>query len=148
MTGSPSLTNIYDQLPPVNPFDAYRPTSRQFTTGSFPVKTFQSQNGAEIRILYAKQLTGKKLTLTYANITDSAAYTFIQHYVSVQGSYKTFQLGDVDDDGARSGWKGERAGIGAEMWKMQYRYAAEPQIQSVFKNRSTVTVELIAVPIP
>ena len=148
MTGSPSLTDIYDQLPQVNPFDAYRPTSRQFTTGSFPVKTFQSQNGAEIRILYAKQLTGKKLTLTYANITDSAAYTFIQHYVSVQGSYKTFQLGDVDDDGARSGWKGERAGIGAEMWKMQYRYAAEPQIQSVFKNRSTVTVELIAVPIP
>ena len=148
MTDSLLSTDIYDQLPLVNPFDIYRPTSRQFTTGSFPVKTFQAQNGAEIRILYGQQLTGKKLQLTYANITDSAAYTFIQHYVSMQGSYKTFELGDTDDNGARSGWKGDRAGIGAGMWRMAYRYAAEPQIQSVFKNRSTVTVELIAVPIP
>ena len=63
MTASPLSTDIYDQVNPESPFDVYRPTTRQFTSGSFPVKTFQAQNGAEIRILYGNQLTGKKLNL-------------------------------------------------------------------------------------
>ena len=148
MTDSPSLTNVYDELPAVNPYDIYRPTARQFTTGSFPVKTFQAQNGAEIRILYGNRLTGKKLTLTYANINDNAAYQFMQHYISMQGSYKQFTMDDRGRDGVRAGWGGDRKGISAAVWGMQYRYAAEPQIQNVFKGRSTVTIELIAVPTP
>ena len=148
MTASPLSSDIYDQVPAVDPFDLYRPTARQFTTGAFPVKTFQSQNGAEIRILYGNRLTGKKLTLTYANINDDAAYHFIQHYVSKQGSYQIFSFADSGQDGVRSGWSGAQAGLGANAWGMQWRYAAEPTIQSVFKGRSTVTIELIAVPRP
>ena len=94
MTASPLSTDIYDQVNPESPFDIYRPTTRQFTSGSFPVKTFQAQNGAEIRILYGNQLTGKKLNLTYANVTDAVAYHFIQHYVEMRGSYKTFTMQD------------------------------------------------------
>ena len=148
MTASPLSTDIYDQVNPESPFDIYRPTTRQFTSGAFPVKTFQAQNGAEIRILYGNQLTGKKLKLTYANVTDAVAYHFIQHYVEMRGSYKTFTMGDTGDDGYRSGWKGPRAGLGAQMWRMDYRYAEEPQIQSTYINRSTVSISLIAVPRP
>lgn len=148
MTASPLSTDIYDQVNPESPFDLYRPTTRQFTTGSFPVKSFQAQNGAEIRILYGNQLTGKKLNLTYVNVTDAVAYHFIQHYVEMKGSYKTFTMLDQNEDGFRSGWKGPKPGVGAEAWNMQYRYAEEPQIQSVYINRSTVSISLIAVPRP
>jgi len=148
MTASPLSTDIYDQVNPESPFDLYSPTTRQFTTGSFPVKSFQAQNGAEIRILYGNQLTGKKLNLTYVNVTDAVAYHFMQHYVEMRGSYKTFTMLDQNRDGFRSGWGGPPQGVGAQTWRMQYRYAEEPQIQSVFRNRSTVSISLIAVPIP
>ena len=148
MTASPFLSDLYDYVPDDNPFDLYSPTTRQWTTGSFPIKTFQSQNGAEIRILYGNQLTGKKLNLTYVNVVDRVAYHFMQHYVAMKGSYQTFTLDDGNRDGARSGWESEPPGIGAKSWDMIWRYAEEPQIQSVFKGRSTVSISLIAVPVP
>jgi hypothetical protein len=148
MTASPSLSDLYDEVPEDSPFDLYKPTTRQFTTGSFPIKTFQAQNGAEIRMLYGNQLTGKKMNLTYVNVTDSVAYHFMQHYIAMKGSYKTFQLDDQGRDGVFSGWKGENAGLQAWAWDMAWRYAEEPQVQSVFINRSTVTISLIAVPKP
>lgn len=148
MNVSPLSTDIYDEVNPESPYDVYRPTTRQFTTGSFPVKTFQAQNGAEIRILYGNQLTGKKLNLTYANVPDHVAYHFMQHYVQMKGSYKTFQLDDQGRDGVFSGWKGDNAGLQAWPWNMDWRYAEEPQIQSVFLNRSTVSIALIAIPKP
>ena len=147
MIASPLSTEIYDKVPSVNPYDVYQPTARQFTTGAFPVKTFQAQNGAEIRILYGNRLTGKKLNLTYANITDQEAYHFIEHYVAQQGSYKWFYMSDENQDGYRAGWEADDAGLGAEAYGLRWRYAEEPQIQSTFKGRSTVSVSLIAVPI-
>ena len=72
MIASPSSTEIYDEVPPVKS----RTTSTNRQTASSPLdrslsKRSKAQNGAEIRILYGNQLTGKKLNLTYANITDA-----------------------------------------------------------------------------
>ena len=140
-----------------SPFDDYAPSARQFTTGAFPIKTFQAQNGAEIRILYGNQLTGKKLNLTYANVTNSVAEHFIRHYVHMRGSYTQFSFNDTNQDGVRAGWDKNsnddadgvtKPGIGADSWGMKWRYAEEPRIQSVFKGRSTVSISLIAVPKP
>ena len=128
-------------------FPQVRPTSRSFTTGTYPIKTFQAQNGAEVRIKYGNRMTGKKLNLTYANVQDSVAQAFIDHYISVEGSFQQFDLGAIDGDGFRAGWGGKRAGIGAAGQGMKYRYAEEPQIQSVYINRSTVSIKLIATPI-
>lgn len=138
--------NHYDDEPAQNPFQAFKPASRTFTTGSFPIKTFQAQNGAEIRILYATQLTGKRMTLTYANLDDADAYMFFQHYVQQRGSFKTFQLGDLQLEGARVGWEGMGGATDAGDFNMIWRYADEPQITSVYPGVSNITIELIAVP--
>jgi hypothetical protein len=138
--------NHYDDEPERNPFQAFKPTSRSFTTGSFPIKTFQAQNGAEIRILYATQLTGKKMTLTYVNLSDADAYMFFQHYVQQRGSYKTFQLGDINSEGSRVGWGSENGATDAGDFNMIWRYADEPQLTSVYPGVSSITIELIAVP--
>lgn len=129
-------------------FPQVRPSRRSFTTGTYPVKTFQAQNGAEVRIKYGNRLTGKRLNLTYTNVKDSVAQAFIDHYISVEGTFQQFDLGAIDDDGPRAGWKGDRGGIGAAGQGMKYRYSEEPQIESVYIDRSTVTIKLIATPIP
>jgi hypothetical protein len=138
-----------------NPFDLYAPTSRQWTTGAFPIKSFQAQNGAEIRILYGNTLTGKKMTLTYANVTNDVAEHFIRHYVAMRGSFTQFVFDDTNQDGVRAGWDLDpnddsvtKPGVGARSWGMKWRYAEEPQIQAVYRGVSTITINLIAVPNP
>jgi len=79
---------------------ALKPTSRSFDPGSYPVKTFLSQSGAETRILYGSERTGARLSLSYENIGDASAGLFVSHYDEVQGTFKTFQL----PDNALSGW--------------------------------------------
>jgi hypothetical protein len=127
-----------------SPFDWYAPTTRSFDTGSYPIKTFQSQNGAEIRILYGNKPTGKKMTLTYANVEDRVAMEFIDHYHSMFGSYTQFELGDIDENGVRAGWIGDRKALGASSYGLAWRYAKQPEIESGYRGFSTVRIELIA----
>ena len=69
-------------------FPNLTPTSRSFESGDYPVKTFKSQNGAEVRILYGDKRTNMKLSLSYANITDAEAEQFLDHFDEVQGTLK------------------------------------------------------------
>jgi hypothetical protein len=61
-------------------YPAYAPTSRSFNAGDYQYKTFKSQNGKEVRILYGDKRTGMTLDLGYDNIptplpTTSSAIT-------------------------------------------------------------------------
>ena len=58
-------------------FPSLAPTSRSFSAGDYPVKTFKSQNGAEVRILYGNSRTDVKLQLSYENIGDALALSLI-----------------------------------------------------------------------
>ena len=61
-------------------FPSLTPSSRAFSPGNFPVKTFRAQSGAETRILYGSKRTGMGMSLTYKNVTDSQAEQFLDHY--------------------------------------------------------------------
>lgn len=120
------------------------PSSRAFDAGDYPVKTFKSQNGSEVRLLYGSRRTGMTLSLTYDNIPDGRAENFVQHYIEMRGTYKTFELEDTEE-GARTGWQGERRTLGAFAWGNLWRYAEPPALQSVKPGRSSVQVKLVAV---
>ncbi len=79
-----------------------KPSSRSYDPGSYPVKTFKAQNGQETRILYGSERTDVKLSLSYANIGDSNAELFLDHYDEVQGTFQTFNLPGQ----ALGGWDG------------------------------------------
>ena len=79
-----------------------KPSSRSYDPGSYPVKTFKAQNGAETRILYGSERTDVKLSLSYANIGDPNAELFLDHYDEVQGTFQTFTLPGQ----ALGGWDG------------------------------------------
>lgn len=123
-------------------FPALKPTSRSFDTGSYPVKTFKAQSGAEVRILYGDKKSGAKLSLGYENITDDQAAQFLVHFDETKGTYGTF---DINAD-TRAGWQlsqapfGFRIGTGAK-----WRYEGPPEITTVRPGVSTVRVELVSV---
>ena len=124
-------------------FPALKPTTRNWNAGEFPIKNFRAQNGAEIRILYGNRLATKKLQLTYENLKDIETELFFDHYLEMKGTLTQFGLTEE----TRSGWMGKKSNLGAAYHGLAWRYAEPPQITSVFRGRSTVTVNLIAVPI-
>ena len=124
------------------------PSARSFESGDYPVKTYKAQNGAEHRILYGSNRTNMKLSLTYANIQDADAELFLDHYDTVQGTFQTFALGNVDGTSinpTRGGWEGNKDALGAKIQGNKYRYEGPPLVAQVASGRSTVTVNLIGV---
>lgn len=121
-------------------FPSLTPTSREYMPGSWPVKSYSSQSGAEIRILYGSQRTNAKLSLSYENLTDANAQLFIADYESNIGTLRTFSLPSA----VRTGWTGSSSTIDAPAGAA-WRYESEPQLRSVRPGRSSVTVNLVAV---
>ena len=116
-------------------FPNLTPTGRTYDPGDWPVKKYQALSGAEIRIRYGNLRTNQRLTLTYDNITDSEASQFLDHYVSVQGTFLKFTIGGNVFNG--SGLSKGRDAV--------YRYDGPPQVTSVRPNISSVVVNLISV---
>lgn len=121
-------------------FPSYNPAGRSFDAGDYRYKTFTSQSGKEVRILYGDKRTGMKLQLLYENLNDSQADDFISHYDEVKGGFTAFTLPSA----FRAGWSGDTAAIDAATGN-QWRYESPPQIQQVRSGISTVTVNLIGV---
>jgi len=121
-------------------FPGLVPTSRSFDPGDFPIKTYNAQNGAEVRIKYGNRRINRKLQLTYANVVDTEVVKFIDHYADAGGTLNTFEVPLSTYDG----WEGGRKKM-APGGPLAYRYAKPPVMTQVAKGRSTVTVDLIMV---
>jgi hypothetical protein len=122
------------------PFPALQPTSRDFTPGNWPVKSYKSQSGAEVRILYGDTRTSMELTLGYDNISDAQAEQFLTHYDETKGTYNTFTI----NSSTKAGWTGTGAAIDSGTIN-RWRYADPPQVTAVKPGRSSVRVSLLGV---
>jgi hypothetical protein len=116
------------------------PTSRNYNSGDYPVKTFRSQSGSESRILYGNRRTGMTLELQYDNITDANAELFLDHYDETKGSYTTFTL----PTSALSGWSGNTDALDAATAN-SWRYDQPPQVSNVRPGISSVQIKLVGV---
>jgi len=121
-------------------FPTLQPTSRDFSPGDWPIKRFNSQSGAEVRILYGSQRTNAKISLGYDNISDANAQLFLDDYAAQIGTLRTFDLPDA----VRTGWTGTAASLDAPTGA-KWRYESEPAVRAVRPGRSSVTVNLVAV---
>jgi hypothetical protein len=122
-------------------FPELKPTSRDFKPGTYAIKTFNAQSGAEVRILYGDTRTKMELSLGYDNISDTEAEQFLTHYDETKGTFSTFGIPHI----AKFGWGGTAAAIGAFASGNTYRYADAPQVTSVRPGRSSVRVSLVGV---
>lgn len=121
-------------------FPSLAPTSRDFSPGDWPIKRYNSQSGAEVRILYGSQRTNAKLSLSYENLSDANAQLFLDDYEAQIGTLRTFDLPSE----AKTGWTGTAASIDAPTGT-KWRYESEPTVRAVRPGRSSVTVNLVAV---
>jgi len=127
-------------------FPSLRPSSRSFDAGDYPIKTYKTQNGSEVRILYGNRRTNMKMALSYENITDAQAELFLDHYDEMKGTFTTFAIASqLQNVAAKTGWEGSHDAIGAGASGNAYRYEGPPQVQQVRSGISTVTVNLIGV---
>ena len=121
-------------------FPTLIPTARVFNPGNYPVKAYQAMNGVEHRLLYGSNRTGMTLQLTYANITDTEAASFLEHFEEMKGTLFGFSLGQANE-GAKAGYTGSSTfGINANGGK--WRYEKPPTMTSVKPGVSTVNLTL------
>ena len=120
------------------------PTSRSFDPGDWPVRTYNAQNGTEVRILYGSKRHNLKLKLSYKHINDEIAEGFLKHYQEVLGTYKTFKVTSDNRVQITAGWKGSTNALSPPVG-VDWRYEKAPQVVSVRPGVSTVNVSLIGV---
>lgn len=123
------------------PFPTLRPTSRDFSAGDYPVKTFKAQNGVEARILYGSKRTGMEISLGYDNISDTTADDFVAHFDEVKGTFDTFTL----PTDVLTGWQGAASALDASGTGNRWRYAEAPAVTSVRPGKSSVQIRLVGV---
>ena len=127
------------------------PTTRSFTMGDYPSKTYRSLSGSVFRRSFGNRQTGYTLDMTFRNIGDSEGGTgellknsgtaeeILNHYQDADGTLESFTLPTRIFDGMDN----DLESIIRDPASISWRYAVPPQVQSVRPNMSTVTVRLI-----
>ena len=122
-------------------FPTLIPNSRQFDPGNWPVKSYNAQNGTEIRLLYGSQRFNLQINLSYTNIADADAEAFLAHYIEQNGTFRAFNFTTEEATAIFGGWKGTPAALLAPAG-VEWRYDAPPKIDSVVPGISSVSVSL------
>ena len=76
------------------------PTTRSFTMGDYPSKTYRSLSGTIFKRNFGNRQTGYRLDMTFKNIGDvtqlktnsGTAKQILDHYVTVEGTFESFTL--------------------------------------------------------
>ena len=129
----------------VSNFPEIKPSGRRFRMGDIPSSTYTSLSGAVFRRAFGNRKTNYTLDLTFQNIpdtnnnTDRSTKAILTHFDEANGTFSTFALNDT----VISGINGLNAFV-KNPSDVRWRYLKPPEVQSVYKNLSTVTVSLIA----
>jgi hypothetical protein len=120
-------------------FPRIKPTSRSFTLGSFPVKTYRALSGATVKRAFGNRATGYQLQLGFDNISDDTASQLLAHYNGSSGGFDRFTLpADLF-----AGMNDTLRGYIQAPTSIRWEYAGPPEVASVFTGRSRVSITLL-----
>ena len=128
-------------------FPNIKPTTRSFTMGDYPSKTYRSLSGVIFKRAFGNRQTGYTLDLTFRNIGDTSelrsrsgtAKQIIDHYNDVDGTFSSFALPARVFEGMDNDFKD----LIRSPSNIKWRYVGPPKVQSVKSGVSTVTVNLV-----
>ena len=120
-------------------FPGIKPTSRAFKLGSFPVKSYRALSGATVKRAFGNRATGYELQLGYDNISDATTEQLLAHYNGSSGGFERFTLPADLFVGMTTTLRDYIQAPTSIKWQ----YAAAPQVESVFTNRSRVSITLL-----
>lgn len=140
-------------------FPSMKPTTRSFTMGDYPSRTYTSLSGAVFKRSFGNRATGYTLDLTFKNIGDTFEVTegcgtvkqIVDHFRTVtNGTFKSFSLPEKVFAGLYSDEPNNTERVNNNLNptikqpdSITWRYAEPPKVQSVRSGLSTVTVKLI-----
>ena len=131
-------------------FPLCTPTSRELVLGTFPAKSFRSQNGVESTVQYGNRRSGQTLDLTFGNTTETVAAAIYDHYLACKGTICVFGLSEPAKAGHPKFHKGDSSTSPENRYSvapfgMKYKYQEPPQFSAIKTGVMSVNVKLIGV---
>ena len=127
---------------PAVAFPSLKPTSRQYTPGTFPQEVFRALNGAVTILRYGNKLTDARMTLTYNYITRDEGESILDNYHDVMKAHDWLDLSGtmcLSDDFTE--WMKESEGNSPS--QLHWRYNSPPRIDEILPGVVNATVELV-----
>ena len=139
-------------------FPAVKPTRRSFALGEYPTKTYRSLSGKTVRRSFGNRPYSATLELVFENVSEETMGLIYNHYHGQLGTTTGFALSDEVMAGLSSSGSASRQlkagdpflvlqqlGIGSGAANtMNWFYSEAPQIESTYRDLSTVSVKLIS----
>jgi len=121
-------------------FPSFAPTSRSFTPGTYPQRSYRSLSGVVTKRTFGNAPSQSALEMNFDNVADSTATAIINHYRSQTAINKRFQLSAITMGGMDSGLVNIADGT---IDNLRFEYKEPPSVQSVRPGRSSISVSLI-----
>lgn len=138
-------------------FPAIKPTKRSFTFGEYPTKIYRSLSGKTIRRSFGNRPYGATLQLVFENVGEETLASIYSHYHGQLGNSSGFALSDetmagLSDNNTKSQIKDgspyivlQQLGIGnGSANTMLWFYEETPEVESTYRNLSTISIKLTA----
>lgn len=130
--------------------DLINPSSRRFSIGEYPVKTYRALSGAVIKRSFGNRAFNYRLELEFQNVSETVVAVIYDHYHGQGGSARGFAIPPA----LLSGYEGSKVldatfGRGPIMDRMrvpaqvQWFYEGAPQVDSTTLALSTISFVLI-----
>jgi hypothetical protein len=115
-------------------FPTLTPSTSQVAPGAWPVATISSLNGAESRIRQGSAQIGRRLQLTFTNVTEANFLAILSHYRGQRSGFDSFGF--------------NTATLAADLTPAGYAwlYASRPQVVDEHADVFTVVCEFKAEP--
>jgi len=119
-------------------FPSIVPSGREFTLGQFPTKTYRALSGATVKRSFGNRPNSYRLTLSYQNLRDKDTIELLRHYRDTGGGFDRFKLPNA----IFAGMDNNLQGFIDSPYGIRWEYASPPNVQSVYRGISNVTIEL------
>ena len=120
-------------------FPSFTPTSRSFTPGTYPQRSYRSLSGVVAKRTFGNSPSQATLDMSFDNVADSTAASIIAHYNSQTATNRRFlidsTLGGISESLTDYANGSEH--------NLRWEYAKPPSVQSVRPGRSSISVSLI-----
>jgi len=124
-------------------FPSLTPTSRRFSPGVYPVKTYRTLSGIAARRTFGNRPYGARLELQYSNATDATVNTLLDHYHSQTSINQRFKLSANLTAGMSNNVANEVKSTAANRGNLRYEYEQPPQVESVRPGIYNISISLM-----
>lgn len=122
-------------------YPTLRPTTREFIPPPLPVSTTNTMNQRVVRSLLASKPGKGTLNLSYENITDQQALSFVTNYEASKGQTVSVTLPSEVISGLGPDFATYIRNVGSDL---TWRWDGPPKLDSVQQGLTTVSVALTA----